>query len=206
MVGVYLCFKDGAREDIRKEIVGDCPGAGEHVYVLVHVSYFPQAFGAMRTFPAMTIVSPAEAGAPFMRVNAFAAFDHDGDLIAGFADKLTFRFLRLFNVELGNLIEEAGDFSTPGSLFAFRGFSLELFFQGLDVLRPVESEDSFGYEVGNFLVGARNQLHGFGSVALDQATVKLGVGIDDLIGDQVGFGSVGSNGGDDELHGGVPFD
>lgn len=141
-----------------------------------------------------------------MRVDAFAGFNHDSDLFSGRTDELTFRFLRLFNVELGNLIEETRDFSTPGSFFAFGSFSLELFFQGLNVLRPVESEDSFGYEVGNFLVGARNEFHGFGSISLDQATIELGVGINDLIGDQVGFGGVGSDGGDDELHGGVPFD
>ena len=206
MVGVYLCFEDGAREDIREEIVGDRTGTGEHVYVLVHVGYFPQAFGAMRTFPAMTIVSPAEGGTPIMRVNAFTAFDHDGDLVSGFTDELAFRFFRLFNVEFRDLIEELRSFGTPVSLFTFRGFSLELFFQGLDVLRPVESEDSFGYEVGNILACSRDQFHGFRSIALDQATIKLGVGIDNLIGDQVGFGGVGSNGGDDELHGGVPFD
>jgi hypothetical protein len=160
----------------------------------------------MRTFPAMAIVSPAIGGAPIVRVDTFAGFNHDGDLFSGFADELAFRFLRLLNVELGNLIEETRDFGTPGSLFAFGGFGLELFFQRLDVLRPVESEDSFGYEVGNFLVGARDEFHGFGSISLDQATVELGIGIDDLIGDQVGFGGVGSDGGDDELHGGVPFD
>lgn len=141
-----------------------------------------------------------------MRVDAFAGFNHDGDLFSGFANELAFRGFRLLNVELGNLIEDFRDFSPPGSLFAFRSFSLELFFQGLDVLRPVESEDSFGYEVGDFLVGARDEFHGFGSISLDQATVEPGVSIDDLIGDQVGFGGVGSDGGDDELHGGVPFD
>jgi hypothetical protein len=84
----------------------------------------------MRTFPAMAIVSPAIGGAPVVRVNAFAGFNHDGDLISGFANELAFRFLRLLNVELGNLIEKLGDFGTPGSLFAFGGLWPGVVFPG----------------------------------------------------------------------------
>ena len=206
MMGVDRRFKYGARGYIREEVVDDRAGAGEHVNVLVHVGYFPQAFQTMGTFPAMAIVSPAEGRDPLMRVNAFAAFDHDRDLVSGFADELSTDLLGFFGVEFSDLVEELGNFCPPGSLFAFRSFSLELLLQGLDVLGSIESEDSFGYEVWNILGYSRNQFHGFWSVSLDQATIQLGVGINNLIGDQVGFGGVGSDGGDDELHGGVPFD
>ena len=75
-------------------------------------------------------------------------------------------------------------------------------FQAFDVSGTIESEDSVDHEERNFLFHVLSELHTFGSIPGDFTSIKDGVGIDDVIGNEVAFGGVGGDGSDEKFHGG----
>jgi hypothetical protein len=83
---------------------------------------------------------------------------------------------------------------------------LQLPLKRFDIFSSVESEDSVHNKERNFLIDARNKFHTFRGIPRDFTTIKDGVGIDNVVGDDVAFGGMGGDGVDEESHGGVPFD